>query len=100
MNISNTGHARQNFSVNSKKQPDSKEEDKEELVKDKEKEEEEEEEEIATLLDGKEVSHVHVNMDACDNSKQGTESEIAPETQNDPDSEVADGCDPSKEALD
>ncbi len=28
------------------------------------------------------------------------ESEIAPETQNDPESEVTDGCDPSKSAFD
>jgi hypothetical protein len=33
-------------------------------------------------------------------SKQGLESEIALETQNDPESEVTDGCDPSKSALD
>ena len=39
-------------------------------------------------------------MDACDHSKQGLESEIPPETQNDPESEVTDGCDPSKSALD
>jgi hypothetical protein len=40
-------------------------------------------------------------MDACDLSKQGLESVIAPETQHDPDSEVRDhGCDPSKSALD
>jgi hypothetical protein len=39
-------------------------------------------------------------MDACDLSKQGLESAIAPETQHDPDSEVTDGCDPSKNALD
>ena len=38
-------------------------------------------------------------MDACDHSKQGLESESAPETQNDPESEVTDGCDPSKSAL-
>ena len=35
-------------------------------------------------------------MDTCDHSKQGLESEIAPENQN----EVTDGCDPSKSALD
>jgi hypothetical protein len=39
-------------------------------------------------------------MDTCDHSKQGLESEIAPETQQDPESEVTDGCDPSKSALD
>jgi hypothetical protein len=39
-------------------------------------------------------------MNACDHSKQGLESEISSETQNDPESEVTDGCDPSKKALD
>jgi hypothetical protein len=39
-------------------------------------------------------------MDTCDHSKQGLKSEIASETQHDPDSEVTDGCDPSKSALD
>ena len=38
-------------------------------------------------------------MDACDRSKQGLESEIPPETQNDPESEVTDGWDPSQKAL-
>jgi hypothetical protein len=83
VNPRNTGHGRQNPSVNSKKKPDS------------EEEEEEEEEEIATALDSKEVSHVHVDTDACDQFKQGLESEIPPETQNYPESEVSDGCDPS-----
>ncbi len=69
MNPSNTGHGRQNPSVISKKKPDSEEEDKEEV--DEEEEEEEEEEEIATVLDSKEVSHVHIGTDACDHSKQG-----------------------------
>ncbi len=39
-------------------------------------------------------------MDVCDHSKQELESEISPEIQNDPESEVTDGCDPSKSALD
>ncbi len=78
MNPSNTGHGRQNPSVNFKKKPDSEEEDKEDEDED---EEEEEEEEIATALDSKEVSHVHIGMDACDYSKIGLESEIPPETQ-------------------
>jgi hypothetical protein len=39
-------------------------------------------------------------MDACDLSKQGLESAIAPEMQHDPDSKVTDGCHPSKSALD
>jgi hypothetical protein len=98
MNPSNTGHGRQNPSVNSKKKPDSehKDKDEEEEDDDDDDDEEEEEEEIATALDIKEVSHVHVDTDACDHSKQGLESEIPPETQNDPESEVTDGCDASK----
>jgi hypothetical protein len=95
MNPSNTGHGRQNPSVNSKKKPDSEEEDKEQ----EEEEEEEEDEEIATALDSKEVSHVHIGTDACDHSKQGLESEIPPETQNDPESEVTGGGDSSKKHL-
>ena len=43
---------------------------------------------------------MHIGADACDHSKQELESEIPPETQNDPESEVTDGCDPSKKALD
>ncbi len=102
MNPSNTGHGRQNPSVNSKKKPDSEGEDEEEEEEEEEEdeEEEEEEEEIATELDSKEVSHVHIGTDACDHSKQGLESEIPPGTQNDPESEVTDGCDPSKKAID
>ncbi len=65
MNPSNTGHGRQNPSVNSEKKPDSEEEDKEE----EEEEEEVKEEEIATALNSKEVSHVHIGTDACDHSK-------------------------------
>jgi hypothetical protein len=65
-----------------------------------EEEEEEEEEETATELDSNEVSHENFDMDACDHPKQGLESEIALETQNDPESEVTDGCDPSKSAID
>ncbi len=39
-------------------------------------------------------------MDALDYSRQGLEFEIHSETQNDPELEIADGCDPSKKALD
>jgi hypothetical protein len=103
MNLSNTGHARHNPCVNSEKKPDSedKEEEEEEEEEDEEEEEkeEEEEEEIATALDSKEVSHVHVDTDACDHSKQGLESEIPPETQHDPESEVTDVCDLSKKSI-
>ncbi len=96
MNPSNTGHGRQNPRVNFKKKPDSEEEDKEE----DDEEEEEEDEEIATALDSKEVSHMHIGTDASDHSKQGLESEIPPETQNNAESEVTHGCDPFKNALD
>jgi hypothetical protein len=59
------------------KKSDSEEEEKEE-----DKEEEEEEEETATALDsnGNEVSYENVDMDTCDHSKQGLESEVALET--------------------
>jgi hypothetical protein len=89
----------QKWIQNSKKKPDleDKEEDEEE---EEEKEEEKEEEEIATALDSTGVSHVHVDMDAYDHSKQGLESEIPPQIQNGPESEVTDGCVPSKKALD
>ncbi len=43
---------------------------------------------------------MHIGTDACDHSKQELESEIPPETQHDPESEVTDGCNPSKKALD
>ncbi len=73
MNLSSTGHGRQNPRVNSKKKldPEGKEEDekKEDDDDEEEKEEVEEEKEIATASDSKEVSHVHVDMDACDHSK-------------------------------
>jgi hypothetical protein len=76
------------------------EEGEEEEEEEKEEEEEEEEEVTATAFDGNQVSHENFDMDACNLSKQGLEPEIAPETQNDPESEVTDGCDPSKSALD
>jgi hypothetical protein len=50
-----------------------------------------EEEEIAIALTGDEVSHENFDIDACDHSKQGLESEIASETQNVQESEVTDG---------
>jgi len=96
MNPSNTGHGRQNPSVNSKKKSDSENKEEDEEEEDEDEDEEENKEEIATALDSKEVSHVHIGTDACDHSKQELESEIPPETQNDPESEVTDGCDPPK----
>ncbi len=42
---------------------------------------------------------MHIGTDACDHSKQELESENPLETQNDPESEVTDCCDPSKKSL-
>jgi hypothetical protein len=86
------GHVRQDPGVNSTKKPHSEEEEKEE--------EKEEEEEVATALDGNDVSCEHVDMNACDNSKQGLETQIALETHNDPESEVTDSCKSSKNVPD
>jgi hypothetical protein len=94
LNTFSQGHARQKPSVNSKKKPDSEEEEKEE------EEWEEEEEEVATALDGNDVSHEHVNMNACDHSKHILETQIASETHNDPESEDTDGCESSKNVPD
>jgi hypothetical protein len=66
----------------------------------KKEEEEQEEEEVATALDGNDISHEHVDMNACDHSKQGLETQIASETHNDPESEVNDGCESSKNVPD
>jgi hypothetical protein len=60
------GHERQDSGVNSKKEPHSEEEKKEE-----------EEEEVAAALDGNEVSCEHVDINACNHSKQGLETQIA-----------------------
>jgi hypothetical protein len=57
---------RQDPSVNSKKKPHLEEEEKEE--------EEQEEKEVATALDGNDISHEHVDMNACDHSKQQLET--------------------------
>ncbi len=63
---------RQDPSVNFKKKPHSEDEEK--------GEEEQEEEEVATALDGNDVSNKHVDMNACDHSKQGLVTQIASET--------------------
>jgi hypothetical protein len=91
-NTFSQGYVRQDPSVNSKKKPHSEEEEKEE--------DEQEEEEVATALDGNDVSHEHVDMNACDHSKQGLETQIASETHNDPESEVKHGCESSKNVPD
>ncbi len=46
----------------------------------KEEKEEEEEKEVATAVYGNDVSVEHVDMNACDHSKQGLETQIASET--------------------
>jgi hypothetical protein len=86
------GHIKQDPGVNSKKKPHSEEEEKEEEKK--------EEEEIDTASDGNDVSCEHVDMNACDHSKQGLETQIASETHNDPESEVTDSCESSKNVPD
>jgi hypothetical protein len=43
-------------------------------VEEEKKEEEQEEEEVASALDGNDVSHEHVDMNACVHSKQGLET--------------------------
>ena len=92
LNTFSRGNVRQDPSVNSKKKPHSEEEEKEE--------EEQEEEEVATALDGNDVSHEHVDMNACDHSKQGLETQIASETHKDLVSEDTDGCESAKNVLD
>ncbi len=55
---------------------------------------------MTAALDGNDVSHEHVDMNACDHSKQGLETQIALETNNDPKSEITDGCESSKNIPD
>ncbi len=86
------GKVRQDPGVNSKKKPHSEEEEKEE--------EEQEEEEVATALGCNDVSHEHDDMNACDHSKQGLETQTASKTHNDPKSEVTDSCESSKNVPD
>jgi hypothetical protein len=87
------GHVRQDPGVNSKRKPHSGEEKKEGGK-------EEEEEEVATTLDGNDVSCEHVDMSACDHSKQGLETQIASETHTNPRSEVTYSCESSKNVPD
>ncbi len=42
----------------------------------------------------------HVDMNACDHSKQGLETQIASETHNDPEVGVTDACESSKKLPD
>ncbi len=91
LNTFSRGNVRQDPSVNSKKKPHSEEVEKEE----------QEEETVATASDCNDVSHEHVDMNACDYSKQGLlETQIASETHNDPESEIKDGCESSKNVPD
>ncbi len=66
LNTFSRGNVRKDPSVNSKKTPHSEEEEKEE--------EEQEEEGVATALDSNDVFHEHVDMNACDHSKQGLDT--------------------------
>ncbi len=92
INTFSQAKVRQDPSVNFKEKPQSDEEKKEE--------EEQEEEEIATALDSNDVSHEHVYINSCDHSKQGLETQIASETHNDPELDITDGCEPSKNVPD
>jgi hypothetical protein len=92
LNTFSQGYVRQDPGVNSKKKPHSEEEEKEE--------EQWEEEEVATTLYGNDVSHEHVDMNACDHSKQGLETQIASEIHYDPESEVTDSCESFKNVQD
>ncbi len=67
LNTFSRGHVRQDPGVNSKKKPHTEEEEKEE-------QQQMEEKAVATALDGNDVSHEHVDMNACDHSKQGLET--------------------------
>ncbi len=92
LNNFSQGHVRQDPGVNSKKKPHSEEEEKEE--------DDEEEKEVAIALYSNDVSVEHVDMNACDHSKQGLETQIASKTQKVPVSEVTDGCESSKNKPD
>ena len=70
LNTFSQGHVRQDPGVNSKKKPDSDEEEKEEEEREEE-EREEEEKEVDAALDNTDVSHEQVDTYACDHSKQG-----------------------------
>jgi hypothetical protein len=56
--------------------------------------------EVDTALYDNDVSVEHVDMNACDHSKQGLETQIALETHNDPDSENTNSCEASKNVPD
>ncbi len=62
--------------------------------------EKEKEEWEASCIRRNDVSCDHVDMNACDHSKQGLETQIASETHKDPVSEVTDGCESSKNVPD
>jgi hypothetical protein len=74
--------------------PDSNEEEKEE------EEREDKEQEVAATSDNNDVSREQVDTYACDQSKQGLETQIASETHKDPVSEVTDEFESAKNVLD
>ncbi len=92
LNTFSRGNVRQDPGVNFKKKPHSEEEEKDK--------DQEEEKEVATALYGNGISVEHVDIDACNHSKQGLETQIASETHNDPESEVTDCCESSKNVPD
>ncbi len=51
-------------------------------------------------MDGNDISHEQVDMNACDHHKQGLETQIASETHIHPKSEVTDNCESSKNVQD
>ncbi len=55
---------------------------------------------VATAVYGNHVSVEHVDMNACDHSKQGLETQIASKTLNDPEVGVTDACEYSKNVPD
>ncbi len=65
-----------------------------------EEEEEKEEKEVATAVYGNDISVEHVDMNACDHSKQELETQTASETHNDPEVGVTNACESSKNAPD
>jgi hypothetical protein len=108
LNTFSRGHVREDPGVNSKKKPHSEEEEKEKEKEEEEEEEEEQEEEqeeeeekeVATPVYGNDVSIEHVDMNACDHSKQGIETQIASETHNYSEVGVTDACESSENVPD
>ncbi len=56
--------------------------------------------EVATAVYGNDVTVEHIDMNACDHSKQGIETQIASETHINPEVGVIDACESSKNVPD